>query len=412
MARHNLLFAVEPFMTSTIVGTSSQQTRFPASNVLRVRRRSARWRTTATTQQTIDFSSPSTPQAMYLGHVNYTEVLVYSSQDGLTWTLAGPNLLRQSFNSAIAPWAWPGSVIQLPTTAPGLDPNGPNAVFVQIATSGTGIEQAIGTSSDGPAIAGVWLRAFGASATVNVSLTLGTITTTTPAPLTPEWQFFTVSGTGNEGLNSTFFRILAAANNQTFLFGGAFVKRGFDLPLTVYDTGALGMKIPANPYTGIRQLLITRQDGGPYTRVTIPSQTPTDGSLSFATGQILLVSPFAELPDYPQLPVTVTPKTAVARQDYDDESREYRTLGLPYVTLQLQGTFATARTSAMLHQLGRAPLGSLVLLHDNLWLPGVTQKALVDPSQAYLTQLTERSAYTYDVAPELVTFSWTLDEVV
>jgi hypothetical protein len=63
-----------------------------------------------------------------------------------------------------------------------------------------------------------------------------------------------------------------------------------------------------------------------------------------------------------------------------------------------------------LQRLSKVPLGTLVLVHDNLWVPG-SNKTWVDPSQAYLTQLTGRAPYTYDQLPEIVGFSWDLTEV-
>jgi hypothetical protein len=322
-------------------------------------------------------------------------------------------MLRWSYDPSVAPWVLVGATVVTPNYAAGPDPNGPRAARVVISALGVGPEQTIATNSDRTITAGIWVRSTGASAALTLRLRVGTLLFDTVAVIGPQWTFLSVSGASSEGLTAVLLRILSTGVSADFLLCGAFVKHGAGVPMTTYQTGAEGLLVPANPYTGNRQALFDLSNQGtPYTRVLIPAQSTTDSSGSFATGQALTVANLSELPDFPQLPLSVEVKNGQARLDHDDEAREYLTLGNPYVALHLQGSFASHHALASLQRLSTAPLGSLVLVHHNLHTPGSENKAFVNPSESYITQLTGRSSFSFQQLPEIVDFSWDLTEVV
>jgi hypothetical protein len=394
MPPRNALFAVPPFVSPTIIGTSTERPQFPAANILTPTKPFQTWHTTNTTTfHTCDFAVDTGVEGIFLTNVNYPIITIGKRVSGEgVYRLGTPNILLRSHRGDLTPWTSSGVTF---TTD---DADGPDkrikAQKLAYASAGASIDQSRDISASAAnkkCSFDIWLKRI--TGTLGLTMRIASTgggTFDKVISLNKEWTLYSHSATIGAGAstNSIIFSLIGTGTGAVDVhFGGA--NALIDSLLSagaVYETTGTGLVVPKDGRVNRRKLLLRFQDsltGIDEIRLTINGSQTTDGGESFySTGGILFTTALRELGGLYQFPIDVTVSEAVNEARFESGGREILTLGPSRAVVMIRGQFLSRETDDDLFALATSRAGLPILLAENFAVGGV--KGTVDLSTAYL----------------------------
>lgn len=436
----NFLYGLPPYLTTpSLINVGSQNTDFPATNILNYLRPELYWRTLGAGGQSaeVDFSTTVSLQGIFIANTNLTQIQIQRRSTGATAQICSPNLLtvnEQLLNTAgsalQSPWVqWTPSI-----TVNGFAGAGPyRRILGQQVTFGTapnGVMQPMTILGPSNSVANrtysghVWLRlpAGTAAGTIGIEITdsaQGTVASV-GVEVTQDWQRipFTLSLGGGATGTTIRLRIMrrTSADLNTVIFGGAQVTADATTPLVLdYTTGTTigSVQIPKNPRTGRRSILFQLPSLATQTLILNILASSIDGAPKQTTaievGTVIFLPSVNLFAGFHQFPFTVVVDELVSVATPPSGLRRIRAFDRRG-TVNFGGQYIAAQDYTALQSIAQMGLTEPFVFCEG-WREGGSHNQTTDPSLAMLVRLQSDMVFRHDI-PEVVNASFAFEEVL
>jgi hypothetical protein len=430
MTNDNLLYAVPPHTSPTILSATSELTKYPKENVLTVTKPGRLWQTGAIdVDQVLEMSGFSGVNGLFLNNTNFSNLHLEKSTNGSTWDIAGPNLVRDSDNMEDGWTVNPGTVTRTaeyssgPLSADRLATRCVWATANAVMTSLGGTEQAVVNRDF---VGSIWMRTRDASLSETVQVGIrftgvGDVYSTFTVSGTWQRLVVTRTATGASGTQATLIVRCPNGDEDMLAIGGQITPDvtehiGADY-MTVADSSSVRGIIAAQQMRTdnrvSRRKVLFRFGAGltgyDYFRVNITQDQTTDDSENYTLGALLATSGLTILPGKHQYPISINVARARKKVDFDGGGFEMLDLGDSKAILTLRGTHIVREAEAAVLSIVTAGVGPF-LIADNMRAAGRGNDS-TDEARAYVAAITADFRSGFEM-PELMGADLTFEEYI